>query len=545
MRKEPLCGFHPIFSFGRYFMENDKDIIKETEQPSEIDQQIEELMEEGKPGAPKKKKLRKKKIIIAVIALAVIIFLVKNLFFGGESTVLVDAGLLSKGYIADTLSITGPVEGTDSVDVTSNIHAKITSLNVKEGDRVTAGETVLLTIDPEDLQSKYDLAKSNYDLAVSDKDTQTRNAQMNYDKAVQDLGTAREDYNRKAVLFSTGDISRVEFETAEAALHDAERAVGAYETEDGRVIPDESLDIKIQSAKLELEAAEKNLQDATIIAPITGTVTRVNTKVGQFADDIENSSPILTIENLDQLNMEIKVSEYSIGQVHPGQKVIITADILGAGNSESGVIESISPTGEEKGGGSTERVIPTKIKVTEEDSGLMAGITAKAQIILEEKEDTFVVPISAIGTDASGQSVIQMILSDAGEDTAPGTAMTGTIVSLPVETGIESDINVEILEDPMIVYDTDYQPIYLTSYQPMYTDGMEVSFMMPAGSSEDAASEDSGSETAVMETDAADAAAYAIDEESSADIVSAAAASGSDAPEAMAIGTGEPGETNG
>ena len=82
MRKEPLCGFHPIFSFGRYFMENDKDIIKETEQPSEIDQQIEELMEEGKPGAPKKKKLRKKKIIIAVIALAVIIFLVKNLFFG-------------------------------------------------------------------------------------------------------------------------------------------------------------------------------------------------------------------------------------------------------------------------------------------------------------------------------------------------------------------------------------------------------------------------------------------------------------------------------
>ena len=175
----------------------------------------------------------------------------------------------------------------------------------------------------------------------------------------------------------------------------------------------------------------------------------------------------------------------------------------------------------------------------------MAGITAKAQIILEEKEDTFVVPISAIGTDASGQSVIQMILSDAGEDTAPGTAMTGTIVSLPVETGIESDINVEILEDPMIVYDTDYQPIYLTSYQPMYTDGMEVSFMMPAGSSEDAASEDSGSETAVMETDAADAAAYAIDEESGADAVSAAAASGSDAPEAMAGGTVEPGETNG
>ncbi len=454
------------------------------EETSELDRQIEELMGEGKPGSPKKKS-KKKKVIIAVIAVIVIIFILKSLLLRGDSTVFVDTGLLSKGYIADTLSITGPVEGSDSVDVTSNIHAKITSLNVKEGDRVIEGETLLLTIDPEDLQSKYELAKSNYDLAVSDKDTQLRTAQMNYDKAVQDLNTAREDYNRKSVLFGTGDISKVEFETAEAALHDAERAVGAYETEGGRVIPDESLDIKIQSAKLELEAAQKDIENAAIYAPITGTVTRVNTKVGQFADDIENSAPILTIENLDELNMEIKVSEYSIGQVHPGQKVIITADILGEGNSESGVIESISPTGEEKGGGSTERVIPTKIKVTEEKSGLMAGITAKAQIILEEKEDTFVVPISAVGTDpATGQSVMQFILSDVGSDTEAGTAMTGTIVTLPVETGIESDIDMEILEDPTIVFDVDYKPIYLISYQPAYTDGMEVSFMMPEAADE-------------------------------------------------------------
>lgn len=471
-------------------MENDKDLKKETEnadgqdasgqEEQELDQQIKELMEEGKPGSPKKKGKRKRRIIIGIVMVLILLILIKILFFSGGGTVPVDAGIISRGYIADTLSITGPVEGTDSVDVTSNIHAKITSLNVKEGDRVVAGETVLLEIDPEELQSKYDLAKSNYDLAVSDKDTQTRNAQLSYDKALQDLSTARDQYNRTKALYDTGNASRVELENAQGALNDAERALGAYEAEDGKVIPDESLDIKIQSAKLELDAALKNLENATIMAPITGTVTRVNTKVGQFADDIENSAPILTIENLDELNMEIKVSEYSIGQVHPGQKVIITADILGEGNSESGVIESISPTGEEKGGGSTERVIPTKIRVTEEDSGLMAGITARAQIILEEKEDTLVVPISAVGTDpATGQSVMQLILSDTDKDTAPGTQVTGTIQTVPVETGIESDIDVEILEDPSLVYDVDYQPIYLTSYQPAYADGMEVSFIMP------------------------------------------------------------------
>ena len=463
-------------------------VSNEEEKSTGIDEQIKELMDEGTQGA-KKKKRRKRKLLLLIPIVLILIVAARSLLFSGSSAVYVDTTLLEKGYIADTLSITGPVEGTDSVDVTSSIHAKITSLNVKEGDRVTAGETVLLEIDPEDLQSKYELAKSNYDLAVSDKETQTRNAQLSYDKAVQDLQAAREDYNRKSVLYGTGDISKVDLEASQAALNDAERAVGSYETIDGKVVPDESLDIKIQSAGLELDAAKTDLENARIIAPITGTVTRVNTKVGQFADDIENSAPILTIENLDQLNMEIKVSEYSIGQVKPGQKVIITADILGEGNSESGVIESISPTGEEKGGGSTERVIPTKIRVTEEKSGLMAGITAKAQIILEEKDDTFVVPISAVGTDASGQSVMQFILSDAGDAAAAGTVLSGKIVTLSVETGIESDINMEILEDPTTQFDADYMPIYLTSYQPMYTDGMEVNFSMPAASGSDTAIE--------------------------------------------------------
>ena len=482
-------------------MEDSRDRIEEKtssaeEESRSLDEQIKELMDEGTQGAKKKK--RRKRRLLLLIPVALLLIVAARLFlFRGSSAVYVDAALLEKGYIADTLSITGPVEGTDSVDVTSSIHAKITSLNVQEGDRVVAGETVLLEIDPEELESKYELAKSNYDLALSDKETQTRNAQLSYDKAVQDLQTAREDYNRKSVLYGTGDISKVELEASQTALNDAERVVGSYETLDGKVVPDEALDIKIQSAGLELDAAKKNLENARILAPITGTVTRVNTKVGQFADDIENSAPILTIENLDQLNMEIKVSEYSIGQISPGQKVIITADILGEGGSESGVIESISPTGEEKGGGSTERVIPTKIRVTEEKSGLMAGITAKAQIILEEKDDTFVVPISAVGKDETGQSIMQFILFDNSSDAAPGAVVTGRLQTMPVETGIESDINIEILEDPTEVYDVDYMPIYLTGYQPAYTDGMELSFSMPEKAEAEAAE---GADAAASET---------------------------------------------
>lgn len=74
--------------------------------------------------------------------------------------------------------------------------------------------------------------------------------------------------------------------------------------------------------------------------------------------------------------MEIKVSEYSIGKVAVGQEAEISADILD-GETVRGQVVSISPTGEEKGGGSTERVIPTKVRIMDENTKLIAGITAQ------------------------------------------------------------------------------------------------------------------------------------------------------------------------
>ena len=111
-----------------------------------------------------------------------------------------------------------------------------------------------------------------------------------------------------------------------------------------------------------MEKKKEELDNTQIKSTIDGTVVRVNSKVGQFADKVEDDKPILSIENLEQLELEIKVSEFSIGKVKVGQMATITADILD-GETAEGEVVKISPTGEEKGGGSTERVIPTTIRV--------------------------------------------------------------------------------------------------------------------------------------------------------------------------------------
>ena len=218
---------------------------------------------------------------------------------------------------------------------------------------------------------------------------------------------------------------------------------------------------------------EDKLEDAVIKAPISGTVTRVYTKVGQFADKTDDANnPLIVIEDLKKLQMKVKISEYSIGMVKEDQPVEITADILG-GKTVEGKIASISPTGEEKGGGSTERVIPAIVSI-EDDSGLIAGITAKAKILLAKAEDSFTVPISAVSDDGEGDKLIQFVISEGTEKNV------GSIESVKVETGIEGDINIEIKdtvskEDRALLKEG---ALFITSYDASL-EGMSGSFASP------------------------------------------------------------------
>ncbi len=443
--------------------------MSEKDREQEFDRQIQSLLEEEPAGKKKKgrfRRLSKKKKIILGCGVAVIAAFLGLKLFGGNKEVIPMAATapLEKGNIENILSVSGPVSGTDSVDVVSNIHAEIRSIEVKEGDKVTEGE-LLAEIDDSDLLKELEIARNSYDLAVATRDENLRDARNGYAKALQDYEAARANYNRQSVLAQAGGISAVELEAAANALEDAKRAVNGYTLENGQVTADKSYELQIKNAQYNLDKAMENLEAAKIKAPISGTVVRVNSKVGQFADKPEENEPIFIIENLDTLELEIKISEYSIGKVKVGQRAEITADILG-NDSVQGEVLSISPTGEEKGGGSTERVIPTIIRVLDEDTSLIAGITAKAAIVLEEAKDTWVVPISALRTEMDGTLSLVAVEN-------------GICRMIPVTTGVESDISVEIFPAEGAVLTEGMS--YIITPDPMLTEGSKVTELPSAG----------------------------------------------------------------
>ena len=448
-------------------------VLEGISESEEIDRRVEELMapEEDGNGKKKKKSIRpdtghrtpeggfhpvrrfkgfsRKRKIITVLLLAAVVLFGFSRMSGGKKDMGIPVAVmpLAKQDVQEKLTVSGPVSGTDSVDVVSNIHAEITAMNVKEGDTVTKGQ-VLAVVDSTDLEREVQIAQNAYDLAVANKQEKDKEAALGYEKAVQDFQKASLDHSRNSQLFATGDISQMELETSANALNDARRQMEGYTVENGRGVADSSYGI---------QKKREELDNTQIRSTIDGTVVRVNSKVGQFADKVEDDKPILSIENLEQLELEIKVSEFSIGKVKVGQMATITADILGGETAEGEVIK-ISPTGEEKGGGSTERVIPTTIRVDGGSSKLIAGITAKAELLTREAKDVFVVPTSA--------------LFDDGEVTYIAIVQDMKVKRIPVTMGVDGDVVVEVIPADGTVLEEGMQVI--TNPGPHLADGAAV-----------------------------------------------------------------------
>lgn len=424
-------------------MKENTKVPGQMDEEQEFDAQLEELMHTDSTETKKKKRKlslkgfrsswktwsKKRKILTAAGVAAVVLLGVKSMLGGGSMPQMVMTSPVTRGNIEEALSVSGPVSGTDSVDVVSNLHAEVLEIQVKEGDKVEKDQ-VLAVVDSTDIQKEVDIAQNSYDLAVSTLQEQQIAAENGYAKAQQDFQAAKTAFDRTNVLFQSGSVSQLEWETAKNAMDDAERQLRTFTLKDGRPMANESYSLQVQNAAFELEKKQTALKNTVIKSPITGTVVRVNAKVGRFADTIEDDKAMFSIENLETLEMKIPISEYSIGKVSVGQEAEISADILN-GETVQGQVTAISPTGEEKGGGSTERVIPTTIRIEDKNTRLIAGITAKAKIRIREASDTLIVPISAL---------IQQ-----GDGTYVAAIENNMIRMVPVETGVESDIQVEVI----------------------------------------------------------------------------------------------------
>ncbi|MDF3002490.1 MAG: efflux transporter periplasmic adaptor subunit [Bacillota bacterium] len=355
---------------------------------------------------PRKAMSKKKKRliivgVIAVLAIAAVVFIPRQL--GGEPPALmVTTGSAEKMDIEQAVSIKGTIEGSEKADVATSLNSEILSILVEEGD-IVHKDQVLAVLDSKDLEDDYQKSL-----------TSLKQTKFNYEAAKQ--------------LYEEGAISKEDYVKAENQYETDQITVNAY-----------------------------NISDkVNIKSPIAGTVTRVNVNIGRYANDTENKEPMFVVEDLQNLKMNVRISEFDISKIKVGQKVKITSEMLGE-QVVDGVISRISPSGELKDQSSKEMVIPVQIDVNKGNTNLIAGVTAKATIEIEKKSNVLSVPIDAILEDPNTGEIFVMILE--------GTKLKKTAVEL----GLEGDFNVEVTSAALSEGD---QVVLNPTFD--MTDGMEV-----------------------------------------------------------------------
>ena len=305
---------------------------------------------------------------------------------------------VSRQSLKSTVSATGTIRPVDSVEVSSKITARIKSVLVKENDVVKAGQTVAI-LDGKD----YEATK---------------------DQASYKVANTRSKYNRAEYLYSIGAKSKEELEDAEYDYDTAESS---------------------------LSKTESDLAETVITAPMDGIVVGEPKTAGTMAVQ-GNSNPtvIMTIADLSRKQILAKVDETDIGSVRVGQKATFTVDTY-TGRTFTATVSKISQTdvtnswntnsSNSSSSSSSASVIYyyVVLDVDDPDNLLLPAMTARVEIVTDEKENTLAVPISALKTDSTG-SYVMVQAEGAGKD---GVASQEKRY---VTTGIYSDEYVEILD---------------------------------------------------------------------------------------------------
>ena len=195
----------------------------------------------------------------------------------------------------------------------------------------------------------------------------------------------------------------------------------------------------VDSAETKLEQASRTpdtlttlqstLEDCTLTATMDGTITELNATVGSVC-----SGTVATIQDVNNLTVEVTIPASSVGKLSTGMQCNITSDATGD-TVVPGTLTRIDPVANEEGNfGAT-------VTVSGSDTGLLIGISAQVEIIVNEKDNVFTVPRDAVGTHEDGSTYV---LRKTG-----GEGVNMTFEEVTVTTGDTNDYYVEISGDDL------------------------------------------------------------------------------------------------
>lgn len=274
------------------------------------------------------------------------------------------------------LNATGYAVAQRRAAVASKGTGRLVELNVREGDRVKKGD-VIGRLESADMAAALARAQANRNVAESA-----------LDQAEAEATEATLSYERKKSLVASGMIPKADFESAEARYRRAVAVVASGKA-------------GVKAAEAAVRSAEVDVENTIIRAPFDGTVLTKNADVGEvvapFGSSASAKAAVVTMADMDSLQVEADVSESNIEKIRVGQRCEITLDAYPE-TKYDGVVEAVVPTVDR-----AKATVLTKIRFVNRDDRVLPEMSARVAFLSEpagvaNQKPVVAVPPSAVVT---------------------------------------------------------------------------------------------------------------------------------------------------
>src|SRR5690349_8552963 len=273
-----------------------------------------------------------------------------------EKPAALPSAVATRRDIVVRVQATGTLEPIDLVAIRSKASGLVQKMPVDIGSDVKAGD-LIVQIDPRDVRNEFDGAVAD-DVA-----------------SVAAMNNAAMQKKRADDMFAQRVITPAEHDSVAASYVRAASVVA----ED----------------RANLDLARQKLEDATVRAPVDGTILTKSVSLGQIVMSATGSfgrdTSIVTMANLLRVRMRVNVDEADMANVRPGEPATIRVDAVPT-RSFDGVVEKVEPSAVVNQGVT---FFPVLVTIDNHERLLMPGMNGEVTIIAARKSGVLAIPVDA------------------------------------------------------------------------------------------------------------------------------------------------------
>jgi HlyD family secretion protein len=385
---------------------------------------------------------RRGKAITAVVGgLLLAGVLVLAAFKRGDKPVEVRLEKVQKRDLVAYVTASGQVQPHTKVDVASDVSGRIVKLSVKEGDMVTKGQ-FLLQIDP-----------ATYQAEVQRGAAAVASARADLARAKANLEQSQNAYRRSSEIVK-----------ANPALISAEQIEQLKTTVDVNNALYQAAEHVVDQMNAALQNSQSSLAKTTILAPMSGRVTRLAVQQGETAVPgtfNKDAALLLTISDMSVLETKVKVDETDVARLHVGDTAQVLIDAF-PDTTFRGKVTEIAHSAVAAGTtttGSSDQAVDYEVRVQLLDPPVdtRPDFSATAKIVWDSRKNVLSIPIIALtvreheaneNRDSAAVILGKKATKDIAQKDVEGVFVVGPdrrVMFRPVKVGIPGEEYFEVL----------------------------------------------------------------------------------------------------